>query len=172
MNDNVLLIGAGGHASGLLEMLGMQNINLRGYVSPLPAKNKELFGSLRWFENDSDIFQFDKATTKLLNGIGSLPRSTQRSDLYRRYRELGYEFLTLVSTESSVSKYAHLEAGVQVMRGAMIQPAATVGCNSIVNTGAIIDNDSSIGRDNRMARGVTISGGVKTEENVHVGTGS
>ncbi|MDB3979055.1 acetyltransferase [Pseudomonadales bacterium] len=172
MNDNVLLIGAGGHASVLLEMLNMQNFNVLGYVSPLPADNKELFESLEWFKNDNDIFQFDKSKTKLLNGVGSMPWNSRRSDLYRRYRGLGYEFLTLISTESSVSIYASLEEGVQIMRGAIIQTGVSVGCNSIVNTGAIIDHNSRIGRDNHVAPGVTISGEVTSKENVHFGTGS
>ena len=43
MNDGVLLIGSGGHASVLLDMLIEQKINVLGYVSPLPAVTQKLF---------------------------------------------------------------------------------------------------------------------------------
>jgi len=172
MSDSVLLIGAGGHASVLLDMLIQQRFNILGYVSPLPAANKKLFSDLHWFKNDDDILQFDKLTIKLVNGIGSLPGNTRRADLYRQYKKLGYNFVTLVSTESSVSIYTYLEEGVQVIRGAIIQTGTSVGYNTIVNTGSIIDHDCSIGSNNHIAPGVKISGQVMSKENVHFGTGS
>lgn len=172
MSDSVLLIGAGGHASVLLEMLIEQEINILGYVSPFTATNQKLFSDLHWFQNDDDILQFDKSTIKLVNGIGSLPGNTRRADLYRQYKKLGYSFATLISKESIVSMYAYLDEGVQVMRGAIIQTGTSVGYNSIVNTGAIVDHDCSIGSNNHIAPGVTISGQVTSKTNVHFGTGS
>lgn len=172
MNNGVLLIGAGGHASVLLDMLIEQNINVLGYVSPSIANNQRLFSQYRWYHNDEDILQFDKATIKLVNGIGSLPGNTLRVDFYNKYEKLGYSFATLVSKDASVSKYATLDQGVQVMRGAMVQTGTSVGYNSIVNTGSIVDHDCSIGGNNHIAPGVTLSGQVNSKENVHFGTGS
>ena len=172
MSNSVLLIGAGGHASVLLELLIEQEVNILGYVSPFPATNKKLFSGLHWFQNDNDILEFDKSTIKLVNGIGSLPSNTRRADLYRQYKKLGYSFATLVSKDAYVSTYAHLGEGVQVMCGATIQTGTRVGCNSIVNTGSIVDHDCSIGSNNHIATGVTISGQVTSKENVHFGTGS
>jgi len=172
MNDGVLLIGAGGHASVLLEILIEQRINVLGYVSPFPAANQKIFMDFHWFKCDEDILQFDKSTIKLVNGIGSLPGSTLRADFYNKYKNLGYSFATLVSREASVSTYSYLEEGVQVMRGSIIQTGASVGYNSIVNTGSIIDHDCVIGSNNHIAPGATISGEVTSKSNVHFGTGS
>lgn len=172
MNDGVLLIGGGGHASVLLEILMEQEINILGYVSPTPAANKKLFLGLYWFKSDEDILQFDKTIIKLVNGIGSLPGNTVRANLYHQYKKLGYSFATVISRKADVSNYAFLEEGVQVMRGAIIQTGASIGYNSIVNTGAIIDHDCSIGSNNHIAPGVTISGQVTSSSTVHFGTGS
>lgn len=172
MNDGVLLIGSGGHASVLLDMLIDQKINVLGYVSPIPAVNQKLFSDFRWFKSDEDILLFDKSTIKLINGIGSLPGNTLRANFYHKYKDLDYSFATLVSKDSSVSRYAILEEGVQVMRGARIQTGACIGYNSIVNTGSIVDHDCSIGSNNHIAPGVTISGQVTSQVNVHFGTGS
>jgi sugar O-acyltransferase (sialic acid O-acetyltransferase NeuD family) len=172
MNDGVLLIGSGGHASVLLDMLIEQNINILGYVSPLPAVNQKLFSGLRWFKSDEDILLFDKLMIKLINGIGSLPGDTLRADFYNSYKKLGYSFATLVAKDASVSRYAILEEGVQVMRGAIIQTGTCIGYNSIVNTGAIVDHDCSIGNNNHIAPGVSLSGQVASQAIVHFGTGS
>lgn len=172
MNDGVLLIGSGGHASVLLDMLIEQEINVLGYVSPLPAANQKLFSDFHWFKSDDDILQFDKATIKLVNGIGSLPGNTLRADFFNSYKILGYHFATLVSKDASVSRCTTLDQGVQVMRGAIVQTGTSIGYNSIVNTGSIVDHDCSIGSHNHIAPGVTISGHVISKENVHFGTGS
>ena len=172
MNDGVLLIGAGGHASVLLEILIDQKINIFGYVSPKPAANKNLFSNLPWFKADVDILQFDKSAVKLVNGIGSLPGNRLRADFYNKYKNLGYTFATVISNYASVSMYARLEEGVQVMRGSIIQTGTSIGCNSIVNTGSIVDHDCSIGPNNHIAPGVSISGHVISKSNVHFGTGS
>ena len=172
MNDGVLLIGSGGHASVLLDMLIEQKVNILGYVSPFPAVNQKLFSDFCWFKSDENILLFDKSTIKLINGIGSLPGSTLRTDFYSNYKKLGYSFATLVSSDASVSRFAILDEGVQVMRGAIIQTGTNIGYNSIVNTGSIIDHDCSIGSNNHIAPGVTISGQVSSEVNVHIGTGA
>jgi len=172
MSENVLLIGAGGHASVLLDILIEHNINVLGYVSPSPASNQTLFSQYRWYQSDDDILLFDKATIKLVNGIGSLPGNTLRADFYNKYKKIGYSFATLVSKSADVSRYVSLEEGVQVMRGAIIQTGGSVGYNSIVNTGSIVDHDCSIGSNNHIAPGATISGQVTSLANVHFGTGS
>lgn len=172
MNDGVLLIGAGGHASVLLDILIEQKIKIIGYVSPFPAVNQKLFSDFHWFKFDDDILQFNKSTVKLVNGIGSLPGSTLRADFYNQYKALGYTFVTLISKGASVSTYAYLEEGVQVMHGAIIQTGTSVGYNTIVNTGSIIDHDCIIGNDNHIASGAVISGQVSSKASVHFGTGS
>ncbi len=172
MSDSVLIIGSGGHASVLLDMLREKKINILGYVSPSPASNQTLFSQYRWYKNDEDVLQFDKSAIKLVNGIGSLPGNTLRADFYNKYQKLGYSFAILVSKEASVSKYAYLAEGVQVMRGAIIQTGTSIGFNSIINTGSVVDHDCLIGSNNHIAPGVTISGQVTSKENVHFGTGS
>lgn len=172
MNEGVLLIGSGGHASVLLEILIEQKVNIVGYVSPTAAANEMLFSNVHWFKDDEDILQFEKTAIRLVNGIGSIPGNKLRADLFRKYKKLGYRFATLISQKADVSKYAKLNEGVQVIRGAIIQTGANIGHNSIVNTGAIVEHDCSIGSNNHIAPGVTISGHVTSKENVHFGTAS
>ena len=172
INNNVLLIGAGGHASVLLEILIELKINVIGYVSQIPASNKNLFSSFVWYKNDQDILKFDKSNISLVNGIGSLPGNRSRSEFYCKYKELGFSFANVISKDAKISSYATLEEGVQVMRGAIIQTGSEIGANSIVNTGSSIDHDCSIGSNNHIAPGVSISGNVTSGANVHFGTGS
>lgn len=172
MSKDLLMIGAGGHASVLLEILEQQGANILGYVSPSPATNHRLFSKYNWFQVDDEIQNFPSDKVRLVNGIGSLPNSRRRAEVFRVYKNLGYTFETVISDHALISSHATLGEGVQIMSGAIVQTGVGVGSNSIINTGAILDHDCNVGSDNHIAPGVTLSGQVTSENNVHIGTGA
>ncbi len=172
MSKSVLLIGAGGHAKVLLEILLQLNCNIVGVIAPEKKSENIIFSGLKHFSNDDEIFTFDPAEILLVNGIGSLPGQTARFTIYEKLIAAGYRFMTVISPHAIVSKFAHLEEGVQVMPGAIINADAKIGANSIVNSGSIVEHDCVVGVHNHLAPGVTLSGGVITGAFVHVGTGA
>lgn len=172
MSRPLLIIGAGGHASVLIDTLRQQGRELLGVVSPDMIADRLVVSGIAHYASDEDILDFDKDRIYLVNGLGSLPGDTLRGDLYARYQRLGYQFESVVASTAIVSSYADIGQGVQIMAGAIIQSGVTVGLNGIINTGAIVDHDCIIGENNHIAPGATLSGGVKTGDKVHVGTGA
>ena len=172
MNKPLVILGSGGHAAVLVDILRQQNREIIGLVSPEEPINRKVFANIPYFSCDDDVLQFDKSEIKLVNGIGSLPKQNLRANIYEHFSEIGYQFKTVVDCNSIVSAYSELGEGVQVMAGAIIQTGTIIGYNSIVNTGSIVDHDCSIGSNNHIAPGVTISGIVRSGENVHFGTGA
>ena len=168
----MIIIGGGGHAAVLLDMLLKQQREIVGVVSPGERPVRKVFDNIPHFTTDTEVLKFNKNSIKLVNGIGSLPGGSLRTSLYNKFTNLGYEFETVIADNSIVSTYAELASGVQVMSGAIIQTGVNVGSNSIINTGAIVDHDCKIGINNHVASGVTISGQVESQENVHFGTGA
>lgn len=172
MNRPLLIIGAGGHASVLADILLQQNRKILGIVSPqIESKCLVKLNNTHYLK-DEDVFGFANTEIKLVNGIGSLPNSMLRANLYKRFSDAGYEFETIVSNSSIVSSFATLLEGVQVLHGAIIQAGSVIGNNSIINTGAQIDHDCQVGINNHIAPGAILSGGVTTGESVHFGTNS
>jgi sugar O-acyltransferase (sialic acid O-acetyltransferase NeuD family) len=172
LSKPLLILGAGGHASVLVDILLQQNRDILGVVSPQVVSESKVFDRIEIFHNDDDVLQFDKSLIKLVNGIGSMPNTQLRSIIYNKFKVLGYEFETVIADNSIISKYANLDEGVQVFSGAIIQTDATIGANSIINSGAIIEHGCIIGSNNHIAPGATLSGQVHTKEFVHVGTGA
>lgn len=168
----LLILGAGGHASVLFDILLQQNRTILGIVSPSIESKCLEHTSIPHLVSDNDIFSFSPTEVKLVNGIGSLPKSSLRAKLYKKFSEYGYEFETVISNSSIVSNFSKLSEGVQVLHGAIIQAGSVVGENTIVNTGAQIDHDCHIGSNNHLAPGVVLSGNVHTGESVHLGTNS
>ena len=171
MNKKIILVGSGGHAKVLRNILEETNSSITYLVTK--DDNDDLIKKYFSFSesiNDEDIFSLEKNETEIVNGIGSLPKSNNRKIFFQKFHESGYKFKTIISKYAFVSDESIIEEGVQVFPGAVIQPGVTIGKNTIINTGALIDHDCSIGSDNHIAPGAVLSGNVKTEKGVHVGT--
>jgi len=172
LSKALLIIGAGGHASVLVDILRQQNREILGIVSPEIELKNRVFDGIEHFKNDDDVLKFDNQSVKLVNGLGSLPGNNLRTVLFSKFKGLGYEFETVIASNSIVSEYVELAEGVQIFNGAIVQTNVIIGANSIINTGSIIEHDCVIGGNNHIAPGVTLSGNVSTSEHVHIGTGA
>ena len=172
MFKQLIVLGTGGHASVLIDILRQQDREILGVVSPDLIVRSKVFDGIEHFKSDEDVSKFDNRSVKLVNGIGSLPGSNLRAKVYSKFKALGYEFETVIAPSAIISDYATLEEGVQIFTSAIVQTNAFVGANSIINTGAIVEHDCVIGMNNHIAPGVTLSGQVITAANVHVGTGA
>ncbi|PHS64008.1 MAG: acetyltransferase [Alcanivorax sp.] len=171
MNKPVLLLGAGGHARVLVDILLQQQVNIAGIVAPLIGDIPE-FQNIDHFLSDDDVFQFDASEVELVNAIGSIPNDNNlRRRLYEHFKQAGYSFRQMTAPSAIVSKFAIVHQGVQLLPGSLVN-ASEIKENSIVNTGAIIEHDVKIGRHCHIAPGAVICGGVVLSDNVHVGAGA
>lgn len=172
MSKPVLLLGAGGHAAVLVDILRQRNCEILGLVAIEQPKPQPIFTGLHWYSSDDSVLSFNKDEIRLVNALGSLPGNFLRHRLHEKFSGLGYQFMTIVSPHAIVSKYAVLAEGVQIMHGSIVNANAVIGEGSIVNTGAIIEHDCVIGRHNHIAPGAVLSGSVVTEDFVHIATGA
>ena len=170
MAKPLLILGGGGHASVLVDILKEQGREILGVVAPVVES--EHLRSYRHYTKDEDILLFKPSDVMLVNGIGSMPRDSLRQRIYCQFTESKYEFETVIASSAIVSTKATFAQGVQVLQGSIIQVGVKVMANTIINSGVIIEHDCHIGMHNHIAPGVTLSGGVNTALNVHLGTGS
>lgn len=174
IDARVILLGAGGHAKVVLDALSSRDICVSGVADPgLVAQGLYSWRGLDVLGGDDAVLALDPASVRLVNGIGSIPGGKDvRRELFIRYSDAGYRFLTVVHARSVVSVSASLEEGAQIMAGAIVQADTKVGPNTLINTNASIDHDCSLGAHCHIAPGVTVCGGVSIEESVHIGTGA
>jgi len=167
----VIIIGSGGHASVLIEILQILNQTIIGVADPFKEIGTEV-GDVTVIGGDDVITKYSKEKVLLVNGVGSIPGSTQRLDVSVRFRSLGYEFASVISPSAILSSNASVDEGVQIMPGVIVQPHVKIGLDSIINTGSIIEHDCIIGKSCHIAPGSIFSGGVILGDRVHVGTGA
>ena len=171
MNKSVIIIGGGGHAAVLVDMLIMAQRQIIAYVAPTKSLNKT-FENFQWLSADDDILTYSADTIELVNGIGSLPHTNLRTRLFNDFKRKGYTFASIISSNALISPSVSFEEGVQVFPGAIINSQSHIGVNSIINSGTIVEHDCIIGAHNHLAPKVALSGAVTTKDHVHIGTGA
>ena len=167
----IVVLGAGGHAGVVIAELIQQNYPILGLTDIKLNKGDKKYG-LSVLGSDDVILGFSRSEVELVNGVGSLPNSNSRSDLYGRYEELGYQFRSVVSCDASVSTHVAIGVGVQIMAGAVIQAGVEIENGVVINTGSLIDHDCSIGSEVWVSPGVTMCGNVRIEPGAYIGAGS
>jgi len=171
-NKPVILIGGGGHAAGLAEIIQQQSREILAVVAPELSQSLQSLGSFMHYTSDDDVYKFSSDQVELVNAIGAMPYQVLRKAIFTRFKEQGYQFATVVADSAIVSPNTLLEEGVQVMQNAVICIGSTVRENTIINTSASIDHDCLIGANCHIAPGVTMSGQVNIEDGVHISTGA
>lgn len=170
----VVVIGTGGHASVLVDILRSKKRTILAVLSPDRIELREAFHQIPHFTNDMDVRRFSVDEVVLVNGIG--PSAREGIELKRKINESflkwGFQFETLISSDACVSPYAKISPGVQVLSGAIIHPGAKIGGHSVINTGAIVEHDCIIGEYNHVAPCATLCGNVSTGADVFVGAAS
>ncbi|MGR5220983.1 acetyltransferase [Vibrio parahaemolyticus] len=163
----LVMIGAGGHATVLAEVLQQQPIV--AIVSP-EKPEALVFEGIKHIQYDDDLVNmWQPEDVLLVNGIGQLPNKHVRRKVAEFYRDLGYQFATVVSPAALVSNSVVLGSGAQVLCGAIIHGETKIGAHSIINTGAIVEHHCQVAEHCHIAPSSTLCGGVSVAKNSHIG---
>ena len=172
MSIPIIILGSGGHAKVLIDVLRIRDIKVVGITSiELQDINKKLNG-INVIGNDEAIFRYSPESVHLVNGIGYTGKTEKRRELFDFFKGKGYSFAGVIHPSAVVSLDVQMDEGVQVMAGAVIQTGSKIKKNTIINTKVSVDHDCVIGSHVHLAPGVTISGGVQVADDVHIGAGA
>jgi sugar O-acyltransferase (sialic acid O-acetyltransferase NeuD family) len=170
LNLPLIIIGGAGHAKVLVSTLLLLQRSVLGFVdvnSALPS----LLG-IPHIGNDEAVFLYLPEKVRLVNGVGSTGSTALRRAIYERFREKQYNFETVIHPSAIIAPEVHIEDGVQVMAGAVVQPGSRLGTNVIINTGARVDHDCWIDAHAHVAPGASLSGHVRIGSGAHIGAGA
>ncbi|MGR5474803.1 acetyltransferase [Vibrio astriarenae] len=172
VNLPIVMIGGGGHASVLAEILLTQGRDILAVISPEDVSQRSVFEGIAILKKDEDILRFDKDKILLVNGVGMMPKSDTKKKINEYFLSLGYQFETVIAENAFVSPFSRIEIGAQILPMAIVQTGATIGRHSIINSGALVEHDCCIGAYNHIAPKATLCGQVETGDNVYVGAGA
>lgn len=152
---DVIIIGAGGHARVIADIVKAAGDNLLGHLDDhAPA-----LGPV------SDYVKFPDA--HFIIGIGSAAVRRRIAE-----RMTGVNWYTAIHPTAIIGSSVTVGEGTAVMAGAMIGPGARIGTHAIVNTGAIVEHDNQIGDFAHISVGAKLAGTVTVGPDSWIGIGA
>ena len=168
----LLLIGCGGHARSLIDLLeSTAKWKLYGLVG-LPEQVGSNVLGYPVLCRDSDLPLMHQVCPTALLAVGQLSDSSLRVRLAKQLKEIGFVFPTLISPHAVVSRHARLGVGTTVGHGAIVNAGAVVGDHCIINSRALIEHDVQIGHYCHISTGVLVNGGVRLGSGSFIGSGA
>ncbi len=170
-----LLIYGGGRLGRQLHHLASRHFADRyrivGFLDDVKPRGTEVVDGQRVLGTPADAASARATapgTAVLLMAIGYADLRG-REAAYRRARELGYRFATLVHPRAWVEPGVHLGEGTVVLAGAIVDQGVRLGAVNYLDIGTLIGEDTRLGRNNYLAAGVTLGGGVTVGRNNFLG---
>jgi sugar O-acyltransferase (sialic acid O-acetyltransferase NeuD family) len=174
MKPVVILLGAGGHARVLIDMILEHDLATPfGILDPDHRLwGQDLFGVPVLGGDNLLASMHEKGVTHFVVSVGSVGLTRIRQSLH----QLGISHqllpLTLKHPSAIVSARATIGVGCQLLAGVVVNTNAMIGRNVILNTGVIVEHDCKIEDHVHLAPGVTLSGNCHVGIGAHLGTGA
>ena len=168
----LLLIGCGGHARSLIELIeSTSDWKIHGLVGLPEQLGSRVLGYPVIFCDD-DLPALREECSAAVIAIGQLPDASRRAGLVKQLHHFGYQFPALVSPHAVVSRHAQIGSGTTVGHGVIVNAGAVVGDHCIINTRALIEHDVNIGHHCHISTGVLVNGGVSLGSGSFIGSGA
>lgn len=164
----VVVIGAGGHAHPVVEMLDALGVEIAG----LADRSLDVPTVL----GHRVIVKIDDLASLSKRGINDVVVAVGNNEVRVRLadyaRSVGLGLPTIVHPTALVSPSASLREGVQIMARAFVGPKAVLERLVLVNTAAIVEHECYVGSGSHIAPGSVLCGAVRVGMKCLVGAGS
>ena len=187
--EQIVLIGAGGYCSGIIDSIETSNqYDIYGITDPVVTGT---FCGYPILGNDSVLKDvFDSGIRKAHITVGSVASPSLRKKLIKMAEEIGFELVTIIDKTAVLASRIKLGKMAFIAKRAIINSLATIGDYCIINTAAVIEHgckidnwvhiapgavlaaDISVGHSSHIGLNASIKQGVTIGSNVIVGAGS
>ena len=165
-NEQIILIGGGGHAKVVFDAMVCAGLAACGFVDDDPqALIFKLDGCPEYLGSIASAANHDGV---MLIAIGDVP---VRRRLINTIGPFDYA-RAVVHPRAIVAKSSMLGIGVFVGPGAIVNADARIGDHAIINSGAIVEHDCAVGINTHIAPGAKLGGGAKVGDDTLIGIGA
>lgn len=168
MRKKVVIIGAGGHAKVIADIIEKSGDEIVGFLDD----NKEIGTTIiKEYKVIGDLNnRFAMAVTKEnLEFIIAIGDNRKREEISH---SPNLKFYTAIHPSTQIGLDVEIQEGTVVMANSCINSSAKIGKHCIINTGSIIEHDNIIEDCVHISPNAALGGTVKIGENTHVGIGS
>jgi UDP-perosamine 4-acetyltransferase len=168
-DKEVVIIGSGGHAQVVIELLRAEGkYQIKGCTGL--GESGFVLGDVPILGTDSVLpATLANGATKAFVAIGD---NHLRLRLFVQVSEMGFELINAISPDAVVSPSATLGRGIAIMAGAIINASTLIGDGAIINTNAGVDHDCRIGSGAHIGPGSVLAGNVEIGSETFLGVGT
>lgn len=168
-NKKVIIIGAGGHAKVIADIIQKAHDDIIGFLDDKLEKGKKVISNYEIIGQLEDIerFQQKDEDTYFIIAIGN---NKIRKEIAEKYKDISYYIA--IHPSAQIGLDVVIEKGTVVMANACINSSAKIGKHCIINTGAIIEHDNILEDYVHISPNSALGGTVIIGENVHIGIGT
>lgn len=165
----IIVVGAGGHALIVKDIIMKSNYEIYGYIDKENKTNK----NLNVIGNDNMLSEIrSQGITCAAIGIGHVGNYELRRRVLDNLKKLHFELPVLIHPSANVETNIPLGDATMVGIGCIVNPFAKIGESCILNSGSIIEHDAVINDNVHIAPGAIVLGGAIIGEDTFVGAGS
>lgn len=161
--DNLIIIGAGGHAKVIADVAISNGYTILGFLDDNPNilnfLNFNRLGSVKDFPKFAD-------KAKFIIAIGS---NCVREKIANTHNA---NFATLIHPTAVIGSNVTIQDGTVVMPYAVINADTKIGSHCIINSSAVVEHDCDIGDFSHIAPNATLCGTVMVGKKCHIGAGA
>ena len=163
MSNKVILVGAGGHAKVIADIVLKSGDELLGFLDDDPGKNSVLGYPVLGRTADWQRFSSEAA---FLLAVGN---AQLRETLAARMQVRWY---TAIHPSAQIGMDVTIGGGTAVMANAVINPGAVIGKHCIINTAAVVEHDNCIDDYAHISVGAKLGGTVRIGQASWIGIGA
>jgi sugar O-acyltransferase (sialic acid O-acetyltransferase NeuD family) len=168
----VILLGAGGHAAAVVDLLESSGRWRLGGVLEDRDIGSPTFMGIHLLGKFRDAEKLIGPDLNFVISVGQIGKPGLRKELYEFLQMHEALTPTLVSPHAYVSGRSTISKGSTVFPGAVVNANASIGENCIINSMALVEHDSKIGDHTHISTGARINGGVQIGSESFVGSGA
>lgn len=171
MNKNVVIIGAGGHAKVIADIIDKSKDIVVGFLDDNKTKGdiiiKEKQYKVMGRIDECKKIQLEYPEIEFIIAIGN---NKVRKQIAERYKDL--KFYTAIHPSSQIALDVEIGEGTVVMANASINTSAKIKKHCIINTGAVVEHDNCLENYVHISPNATLCGTVQIGELTHIGAGT
>ncbi|MEO1772999.1 acetyltransferase [Candidatus Enterococcus ferrettii] len=163
-----ILIGAGGHAKVIVDILNEEKKKIAGFFDD----NKSDFENLEYLGTTDDLLEKKAEYTGQYYFIIAIGSCSRRKAIYIKVNLTDDCYGTAIHPKSYISKNIKIAEGTVVMANVVVNSSTTIGKHSILNSGSVIEHDNDIGDFVHISPGCNLAGETSVGEGTHIGIGT
>ena len=161
---NVIIIGTGGHAKVIADIVLRSGDNLVGFLTS--DRDKDTFVGKPILGDETAYVEYRDCCFIIAIGNSKVRERISNS-------MAGVEWYTAIHPSSTISRInTSIGGGTVVMANAVINPFAQIGNHCIINTNATVEHDDVIEDFSHISVGTKLAGNVKIGKRTWVGMGA